>query len=158
MHNACIQYKYKHLWSFVCLAVLPFAFFGSVCANFEHSGWQCRRRRKEIHRELFFETFPTLGVEPHLAERLETFLLKKLDHSKVINTPQKTNGWEPENHSFDLKRNIIWTKPSWLWGFECNLQAWGDITRSSVLMAHQSPWWVQYGITTWRGKGLGGKG
>eukprot|EP00439_Symbiodinium_sp_Y106_P083347 s278_g23.t1 len=28
-----------------------------------------RRRRKEIHRELFFQTFPTLGVEPHLADR-----------------------------------------------------------------------------------------
>eukprot|EP00434_Breviolum_minutum_P040236 symbB.v1.2.035749.t1/scaffold4888.1/size33416/1 len=33
-----------------------------------------RRRRKEIHRELFFETFPTLGVEPHLAERPEETL------------------------------------------------------------------------------------
>ncbi|CAE7534053.1 cofF, partial [Symbiodinium natans] len=28
-----------------------------------------RRRRKEIHRELFFQTFPTVGVEPHLADR-----------------------------------------------------------------------------------------
>ncbi|CAL1136860.1 unnamed protein product, partial [Cladocopium goreaui] len=33
-----------------------------------------RRRRKEIHRELFFETFPTIGVEPHLADRPEATL------------------------------------------------------------------------------------
>ena len=38
-----------------------------------------RRRRKEIHRELFFETFPTIGVEPHLADRLGT----ELRHSPV---------------------------------------------------------------------------
>eukprot|EP00913_Durusdinium_trenchii_P023048 g21641.t1 len=28
-----------------------------------------RRRRKEIHRELFFEAFPRIGVEPHLVDR-----------------------------------------------------------------------------------------
>ncbi|CAK9001324.1 unnamed protein product [Durusdinium trenchii] len=30
-----------------------------------------RRRRKEIHRELFFEAFPRIGVEPHLVDRPE---------------------------------------------------------------------------------------
>jgi hypothetical protein len=34
------------------------------------SNGSARRRRKEINRELFFETFPTIGVEPHLADRL----------------------------------------------------------------------------------------
>ena len=28
-----------------------------------------RRRRKELHRELFFEAFPRVGAQPHLADR-----------------------------------------------------------------------------------------
>ena len=34
-----------------------------------------RRRRKEIHRELFFEAFPRIGVEPHLVDRRGSLLL-----------------------------------------------------------------------------------
>ncbi|CAJ1402398.1 unnamed protein product [Effrenium voratum] len=30
-----------------------------------------RRRRKELHRELFFEAFPRVGAQPHLADRPE---------------------------------------------------------------------------------------
>ncbi len=61
-------------------------------------GRDCRRRRKEIHRELFFETFPTLGVEPHLAERLRKNFSEKFKDYLSIYTPQKTKragSWKP---------------------------------------------------------------